>query len=107
MPALDRNYRTSFLRCALLIAAGTTLQFMTGGIDSGFLHYPWGLVLAVNYVYLLILAYSFSSRYRWLRTLWDDRACISSSVTLLLLVIVFGLVRQDGSENGPAGVLGF
>ncbi len=107
MPALDRNYRTSFLRCALLIAAGTTLQFMTGGIDSGFLHYPWGLVLAVNYVYLLILAYSFSSRYRWLRTLWDDRACISSSVTLLLLVIVFGLVRQEGSENGPAGVLGF
>lgn len=100
------NYGTAFLRCALLLVAGTTLQLTAGGIDGGFLRHPWGIVLAVNYLYLLILAYSYSDRYRWLRTLWDDRACISSLVTLLLLVMVFGLVRQDGAEEGLSGVLG-
>ena len=100
------NYRTAFIRCALLLAAGTTLQFMAGSIDSGFMRYPWGLVLAVNYAYLIVLAYSLSGRYKWLRTLWDWKACLSSAASLLFMVIVFGLVRQDGAEDGLAGSLG-
>lgn len=100
------NYRTAFIRCALLLAAGITLQFMAGSIDSGFLRYPWGLVLAVNYAYLIVLAYSLSGRYKWLRTLWDWKACLSSATSLLFMVIVFGLVRQDGAEDGLAGSLG-
>ena len=41
-------------RCAVLFAAGTALQFLMGGLNPSFLSYPWGIVLAVNYLYVLI-----------------------------------------------------
>lgn len=105
--SLKWNYRRAFLRCALLVAAGTVLQLTAGDIDAGFLRYPWGAILAVNYAYLLVLAYAFSGRFRWLGTLWDSRACISSMSVLLVLLIVFGLVRQDASAAGAAGLMGW
>lgn len=101
------SYIKAFARCALLVTAGTTLQFIAGNIDGSFLRHPWGAILAVNYIYLLVLAYAFSDRYRWLRSLWDGRACVSSIVSLLLFVIISGLIRQDGSGSGVAGALGF
>ena len=85
---------------------GTTLQLAFGNIPAHLLHWPWNAVLAANYLYLLVLAYSLSGRYRWLRTLWDRKSCIASLASVLALIIVYGLVRQDGSNDGPAGVLG-
>lgn len=105
--SLKWNYRRAFLRCALLVAAGTVLQLTAGDIDAGFLRYPWGVILSVNYVYLLVVAYAFSDRYGWLRTLWDWKACLSSAFSLLVLVIVFGLVRQDASAEGFVGAMGW
>lgn len=105
---MDRrwNYKRAFLRCALLLAVGTTLQLAFGNIPAHLLHWPWNAVLAANYLYLLVLAYSLSGRYRWLRTLWDRKSCIASLASVLALIIVYGLVRQDSSNDGPAGVLG-
>ena len=83
------------------------MQMAAGGIPAAFLRYPWSLVAAVNYLYLLVLVYAMSDRFRWLRTLWDGKSCITSLASVLVMVIVYGLVRQDGSKDGLAGVLGF
>ena len=86
---------------------GTTLQLAFGDVPAHLLHWPWNAVIAANYLYLLVLAFAFSDRSRFLRTLWDDRACVSSMVSVLVMTIVYGLVRQDGSHDGLTGVLGF
>ena len=87
------NYKRAFVRCALLLAAGSVLQIAAGDVPAALLRYPWSAVLAVNYLYLLVLALSFSGRSGWLRSLWDEKACVSSLATLLLLVTVSGFFR--------------
>ena len=101
------GYKRAFLRCALLFVVGTTLQLAVGDIDSSLLHYPWGLILAVNYLYLLVVAYAMRNRWRWLRQLGDDKACLSSLAAFGAMVIVFGLTRQDPAREGLVGALGF
>lgn len=101
------GYKRAFLRCALLFVVGTTLQLAVGDIDSSLLHYPWGLILAVNYLYLLVVAYAMRNRWRWLRQLGDDKACLSSLAAFGAIVIVFGLTRQDPAREGLVGALGF
>ena len=101
------GYKRAFLRCALLFVVGTTLQLAVGDIDSSLLHYPWGLILAVNYLYLLVVAYALRNRWRWLRQLGDDKACLSSLAAFGAIVIVFGLTRQDPAREGLVGALGF
>ena len=101
------GYKRAFLRCALLFVVGTTLQLAIGDIDSSWLRYPWGLILAVNYLYLLVVAYVLRDRWRWLRQLADDKACISSLASLGVMVIIFGLTRQDPLREGWVGAMGF
>ena len=83
------------------------MQLAVGDIDSSLLHYPWGLILAVNYLYLLVVAYAMRNRWRWLRQLGDDKACLSSLAAFGAIVIVFGLTRQDPAREGLVGALGF
>ena len=104
---LSQRYRQMIQRCALLVLAGTALQFMVGGLDASFLAYPWGIVLAVNYLYLLIFLYSNADKWKWVRCWMDQPACIVSLASLLLVTLLFGLVRQDGSADGWTGALGF
>ena len=104
---LKWGYKRAFLRCALLFVVGTTLQLAIGDIDSSWLRYPWGLILAVNYLYLLVVAYVLRDRWRWLRQLADDKACISSLASLGVMVIIFGLTRQDPLREGWVGAMGF
>lgn len=101
------GYKRAFLRCALLFVVGTTLQLTVGDIDTSLLRYPWGLILAVNYLYLLVVAYALRNRWRWLRQLGDDKACLSSLAAFGAMVIVFGLTRQDPAREGVVGALGF
>ncbi len=85
------NQKQQIKRCALLLLAGTALQLLSGGINHSLLSYPWGAVLAVNYLYLLIMLYAFSGRMAWIKTLYNKEACISSMMCLLLLTIFLGL----------------
>lgn len=104
---LKWGYKRAFLRCALLFVVGTTLQFVAGDIDTSLLQYPWGLILAVNYLYLLVVAYAMRDKWRWLRQLGDDKACISSLAAFGLMVIIFGLTRQDPLREGWVGAMCF
>ena len=72
-------YKHSIKRCALLLLAGTALQLSIGDLNASFLAYPWGLILAVNYLYVLVMLYTFSDKWKWVKTLFDRRACISSA----------------------------
>ena len=94
-------------RCVLLFLVGTALQFMWGNVNASFLTYPWNLCVAVNYLYLHILMYSYAGKYSRIKTLYDRPATLTSLFSLLILTLVFGLVKQDASTDGLLGMLGF
>lgn len=104
---LQWGYKRSFVRCALLFAAGTALQVAFGDLNNEFLRYPWGLIIAVNYLYLLVLIHFQKSRWKWLGQLADHYACTSSLVAMIVMTILFGLTRQDPSTEGLWATLGF
>ena len=104
---LSQTYKNLIGRCAVLFSAGTALQFLVGALNSSFLAYPWGIVLAVNYLYVLILLYCQTDKWKWVRSWYDRPACIVSLGSLLVLSILFGIIRQDGSTGGLWGILGF
>jgi|GEM_PF-6947001 len=81
----------SFIRCVILLGIGTALQFLCGDIDNSLLHYPWSLILALNYSYLLVLLYNRSAKSPFLQSLFSPSFCISLLVVLTLMVICMGL----------------
>lgn len=104
---LSRRYKQLIGRYALLLIAGMALQFFLGNVDASFLSYPWSLVVAVNFLYILILVYAKSDAVKGFRRLYDRPAYLSSLVSMLVLTLLFGLIRQDGSPEGIWGMLGF
>ena len=95
------------MRCLLLFAVGIVLQCVVGDFDNGFLRYPWGLILAVNYLYLLVLLHFQRDKWRWVNRLSDHYASVSALGSMVLMAIIFGLTRQDASTEGLVGLLGF
>ena len=104
---LSRRYKQLIGRYALLLIAGMALQFFLGNVDASFLSYPWSLVVAVNFLYILILVYAKSDAVKGFRRLYDRPAYLTSLVSMLVLTLLFGLIRQDGSPEGIWGMLGF
>ena len=104
---LSQHYKNLIGRCAVLFSAGTALQFLVGSLNPSFLAYPWGIVLAVNYLYVLILLYCQADKWKWVKGWYDRSACIVSLASLLVLSLLFGLIRQDASTDGLWGMLGF
>ena len=104
---LPWGYKRAFLRCLLIFVVGALLQCLFGDLDNGFLRYPWGLILAVNYLYLLILLHSQRSKWRWVNRLMDNYASTSALGAMIIMTIIFGLTRQDTSTEGVVGLLGF
>ena len=105
--ALQWGYKRSFIRCLLLFAVGVVLQCVVGDLDNSFLRYPWGLILAVNYLYLLILLHFQRDKWRWVNRLSDHYASVSALGSMVVMTIIFGLTRQDASTEGLVGLLGF
>ena len=95
------------MRCLLLFVVGIVLQCVVGDFDNGFLRYPWGLILAVNYLYLLVLLHFQRDKWRWVNRLSDHYASVSALGSMVLMAIIFGLTRQDASTEGVVGLLGF
>ncbi len=105
--ALQWGYKRAFMRCLLLFVVGVVLQCVVGDFDNGFLRYPWGLILAVNYLYLLVLLHFQRDKWRWVNRLSDHYASVSALDSMVLMTIIFGLTRQDASTEGLVGLLGF
>ena len=83
------------------------LQLIVGDFSNGWLRYPWSAIAAINYLYLLVLAYAFEDRWKWLRSLRDTRSSVVALASMVVMTILFGLTRQDGSVDGVVGALGF
>ena len=101
------KYRKTIRRCALLFIASTALQLLGGDLNTSFLVYPWGVILAINYLYLLVMLYAFSDKWMWIKSLYNRSACLSSLASILILTLLFGLIPQDDTIGGWVGVLGF
>ena len=86
---LSRRYKQLIGRYALLLIAGMALQFFLGNVDASFLSYPWSLVVAVNFLYILILVYAKSDAVKGFRRLYDRPAYLSSLVSMLVLTLLF------------------
>ena len=71
------------------------------------LGHSFGLYAALVYVCLLVGIYASRDRWRLYRHLAGRKACINSISIVLFLLLIFGLVPQDGSGSGFFGVLGF
>ncbi len=104
---LQWGYKRAFGRCALLFVAGTALQMIFGDLNNEFLRYPWGLIIALNYLYLLVLIHFQKHRWKWLGQLADHYACTSALASMVVMTIIFGLTRQDLASEGIVGMLGF
>lgn len=104
---LSEGYKKIVVRCVCLFLAGAALQLFTGGVDAAFLKYPWGMVLAANYLYLLVLISFNKEKWMWTGYFAGRGVYISSLVAMLALTLLFGLIRQDGSAGGVVGALGF
>ena len=104
---LQWGYKRAFGRCALLFVAGTALQMIFGDLNNEFLRYPWGLIIALNYLYLLVLIHFQKHRWKWLGQLADHYACTSALASMVVMTIIFGLTRQDPASEGIVGMLGF
>lgn len=104
---LAPRYKSLMKRYACLLGVGMAFQFLIGEIDPSFLVYPWGLVIAINYLYVLIFLFVRSDQWKWVKCEYDRPASIASLSSLLLLTLLFGLIRQDNSTDGLMGWLGF
>ena len=104
---LSQRYKQLIGRCALLFLAGTALQLCIGSVDASFLSYAWGLVVAVNYLYLLIILYACQKRLKFVKRMYDRQSYITSLSSILVLTLLFGLISQDPSIGGWLDLLGF
>lgn len=73
---------------------------------SAFSH-SFGLVAALVYVCLLVGIYALRDRWSLYRHLAGRKVCIISISIVLFLLLIFGLVPQNGGGNGILGILGF
>lgn len=67
----------------------------------------YGLPAALCYVCLLAVVYASRDRWALFRCLSGRKSCIVSISIVLFLLLIFGLVPQDGGGSGFFGVLGF
>ena len=104
---LKWGYKRAFLRSALIFAVGVVLQLVLGDLNNSFLRYPWGLIIAINYIYLLILANLYSNKWQWVKRLSDHYASASALASMVVMCIIFGFTRQDSATVGWVGELGF
>lgn len=104
---LNWGYKRAFLQCALIFVVGVVLQLTVGDLDNSFLRYPWGLILAINYLYLIIMASVQANKWQWVRRLSDGYSSTVALASMIVMCIIFGFTRQDPATTGIVGALGF
>ena len=98
---MNWGYKRSFARCVLLFGAGTVLQFLCGDVNPTWLKHPVSVVLAINYVYLLIVLVAKSDKWQWVKSLTNHQTSVSSLASMLAVTILFGLTGKCGPSTWP------
>ncbi len=76
-----------------------------GEVNPEWLRYPVGVVLAINYIYLLIVLVARSDKWRWVRHLTGHKASAWSLAGMLVMTIIFGLTGKCGPSSWPFCIL--
>ena len=98
---MKSGYKRAFARCVLLFGAGTVLQFLCGDVNPTWLKHPVSLVLAINYIYLLIVLIAKSDKWQWVNRLTSHHASVSALACMLAVTILFGLTGKCGPSTWP------
>lgn len=78
-----------------------------GEVNPEWLRYPVGLVLAINYIYLLIVLVAKSDKWQWVHHLTGHKASAVSLAGMLIMTIIFGLTGRFGPSTWPFCILLF
>ena len=93
---LSRRYKQQIVRCTSLFLAGTALQLSIGNVDTSFLAYPWGLVLMVNFLYLLVLMYANRNKWKFVFRLYDRLSYLTS-------LAIYAMMAAGGDLGASVG----
>ena len=104
---MKSGYKIAFAHCVLLFGAGTVLQFLCGDVNLAWLKHPVSLVLAINYIYLLIVLVAKSDKWQWVNRLTSHHTSVSALTGMLATTILFGLTGKCGPSTWPFCILLF
>ena len=97
------GYKEGFAICGGLFLTGTFLQITIGKCELSILSYPMNVCVGVLYLVILLLIYAFSQKSYFIRWMGSCQAAVSSMVSVAMLTVVMGLIRQalDRQMGGP------
>ena len=104
------GYKEGFAICGGLFLTGTFLQITIGKCELSILSYPMNVCVGVLYLVILLLIYAFSQKSYFIRWMGSCQAAVSSMVSVAMLTVVMGLIRQVKSDVpllGAESWLGF
>ena len=104
---MKSGYKIAFAHYVLLFGAGTVLQFLCGDVNLAWLKHPVSLVLAINYIYLLIVLVAKSDKWQWVNRLTSHHTSVSALTGMLATTILFGLTGKCGPSTWPFCILLF
>ena len=104
------GYKEGFAICGGLFLTGIFLQMTLGKCTLSILSYPVNVCVGLLYVVILLSAYTFSQKSYFIRWMGSCQAAVSSMVSVAVLTVVMGLIRQVKSDIPLSGIenwLGF
>lgn len=104
------GYKEGFAICGGLFLTGIFLQMTVGKCTLSILSYPVNVCVGLLYVVILLSAYTFSQKSYFIRWMGRCQAAVSSMVSVAVLTVVMGLIRQVKSDIPLSGIenwLGF
>ena len=78
-------------RCVILPLVGTALQFIFGDLPNEWLQYPFSVIAAINYVYLLVLLFYLKKTQPFVLTQSDTPHCTAVLLIIVFMTLIMGL----------------
>ena len=104
------GYKEGFAVCGGLFLIGTFWQIILGKCTLSVLACPLKIYVEVAYLLLLIALHAFFRKYYFVRWMSSPQAAVTSMISLVVMTVIMGLVRQLRPEVTVTGIdawLGF
>ena len=100
------KYKEGFVICGGLIVAGLLLQWLLGPLGWSLAVRPYNWILLGLLVFLTVLGHALSGRFYALEWMSKATAAVPTLLTVSLLAVVMGLMRQVPPHSEPTDALG-
>lgn len=105
------KYKEAIVISLILLIMGTLLQFSLHSFPLDRLKYPTNIIIGGNFLLFIILLAVWGKRNKYIRWFSQTEVAITSLCTMLILVIVMGLTKQEAPHQHltyiPRWSLGF